>query len=364
MDPLSCAASVGVPELVVSTPAPPAPPPPSPGITITGGGGGGAVNLVNMILIPSMTASKKTHRTPPISPRSRPYAGCNLALAVRARDDRIHGSSFRAPPPARNQTPKTILPTPRTTLRSSAPLDESPRTLRSSRGLAAELYALDEVHDAAAHRAHGERPADVIEDSVRARFASVVHRRHRSRVAVTTDARVSRPKLRDASRGTGPGRKDWDAFRRARERERANGRWRGRENGGDVGRGRGCAGGVHERGEKGAQSGGEAEQKATGSAGTGGDRGWDGGDEAQGYAKAKEAFERAEELCAKSSVKAEGKPKAPKAAKEGGEKASKAAAVKVEKSALEATHLPSPGSEGHVTAKSKDNLPPGAKITR
>ena len=79
------------------------------------------------------------------------------------------------------------------------------------------------------------------------------------------------------------------------------------------------------------------------------------------YAKAKEAFERAEELCAKSSVKAEGKPKAPKAAKEGGEKASKAAAVKVEKSALEATHLPSPGSEGHVTAKSKDNLPPGAK---
>lgn len=43
MDPLSCAASVGVPELVVSTPAPPAPPPPSPGITITGGGGGGAV---------------------------------------------------------------------------------------------------------------------------------------------------------------------------------------------------------------------------------------------------------------------------------------------------------------------------------
>ena len=79
------------------------------------------------------------------------------------------------------------------------------------------------------------------------------------------------------------------------------------------------------------------------------------------YAKAKEAFERAEELCAKSSVKAEGKPKAPDAAKEGGEKASKAAAVKVEKSALEATHLPPPGSEGHVTAKSKDNLPPGAK---
>ena len=40
------------------------------------------------------------------------------------------------------------------------------------------VRTLDQVHDAAPDRAHGERPADVIEDSVRARLPSVVHARH------------------------------------------------------------------------------------------------------------------------------------------------------------------------------------------
>ena len=74
------------------------------------------------------------------------------------------------------------------------------------------------------------------------------------------------------------------------------------------------------------------------------------------FATAKACFERAEVMCANSSVKGEGKVKAPKEKKE----TPTAAAPTAKQDALDATHLPKPGSAGHVTAKMKENLPPGA----
>jgi glutaminyl-tRNA synthetase len=75
------------------------------------------------------------------------------------------------------------------------------------------------------------------------------------------------------------------------------------------------------------------------------------------FATAKACFERAEELCANSSVKGEAKVKAPKEKKE----TTTAKAPEAKQDALDATHLPAPGSAGHVTAKMKEHLPPGAK---
>ena len=79
------------------------------------------------------------------------------------------------------------------------------------------------------------------------------------------------------------------------------------------------------------------------------------------YGEAKAAFESAEAICATTTVRAEAK------AKEGGEGGKAKAKTKAKanaaetQDALDATHLPKPGSEGHVTAKQKENLPPGAK---
>ena len=79
------------------------------------------------------------------------------------------------------------------------------------------------------------------------------------------------------------------------------------------------------------------------------------------YGEAKAAFESAEAICATTTVRAEAK------AKEGGEggkakaKTNAKANAAETQDALDATHLPKPGSEGHVTAKQKENLPPGAK---
>ena len=81
------------------------------------------------------------------------------------------------------------------------------------------------------------------------------------------------------------------------------------------------------------------------------------------YDEARAMFEEAERVCANSDARAE---KAPKETREGGkakgEKGGKGDAGKEEtRDALDATHLPEPGSEGHITAKMKENLPPGSK---
>ena len=80
------------------------------------------------------------------------------------------------------------------------------------------------------------------------------------------------------------------------------------------------------------------------------------------YSTAIAAFEEAEGVCATSEVKAEkvekvprgeGKKRTVETAEGGGEERGR--------DALDATHLPEPGSEGHVTAKMKEHLPPGSK---
>lgn len=141
MDPLSCAASVGVPELVVSTPAPPAPPPPSPGITITGGGGGGAVNLVNMILIPSMTANKNPPNAADLAALGNPYRSCNTPPVAAPEMIGFHGSSFRrtatsAQSNAENNPPHTANDPP--ILGASRRIASNPPIIAWPRG---ELYA-------------------------------------------------------------------------------------------------------------------------------------------------------------------------------------------------------------------------------
>jgi len=85
------------------------------------------------------------------------------------------------------------------------------------------------------------------------------------------------------------------------------------------------------------------------------------------YASAKAAFDRCEELCANSDVALVPRQKAGKEkgkADDGGEgkkKPAEAAKAKEQPDALDATQLPEPGSDRHVCAKMKDNLPPGAK---
>lgn len=84
--------------------------------------------------------------------------------------------------------------------------------------------------------------------------------------------------------------------------------------------------------------------------------------EMKDYAEAKAAFERAEATYAKAerSVGGEGKRQGES---EGGVAVgvAKAKATRAPDAALDAAHLPEPGSAGHVTAKMKDNLPRGGR---
>ena len=341
IDPLSCPPAFAFAfafESPLASPLPrPLPVSGPPAIAITGGGGGGAVNRVNIMLIPSITANRNPPNAADRAALGNPYLSCSAPPVAAPLMIGFHGSSFlraatSAQSNALNSPPQTANEPPirgasrriaSAALASANPLGAlyAPLTRLTTPPPTAPI-ANAPPRSSKILCGHGSRPWST--DAMATRASRSAGDRVTSAATLTRASDRGRRAARDASDASA-GETSMSAAKKALK--------------------------AAEKVTKKRPDPSALDAIARGMAAM----------RVKAYGEAKAAFESAEAICATTTVRAEAK------AKEGGEggkakaKTNAKANAAETQDALDATHLPKPGSEGHVTAKQKENLPPGAK---